>query len=148
MSREFYGVSSLALIGVATVLAAIAMFHASWGLGALYVVICVAAPYALVRAFCAKCTCKAHCGHVFPGRAAQRVARPPAPYTPTELAILGAAMVALIGLPQVWLWQLPGLFAAYWVLTAVALVEIRLVMCRRCDNVFCPLRNQAAHRAG
>ncbi len=145
MSRQFYGVSSLALLGVGAVLAAIAMFHASVVLGIVYLVICVAAPNALVRAFCAKCSCKAHCGHIFPGRAAQRYARPAGPYTAAEWATLAVTALAWIGLPQVWLWQLPGLFVAYWLLTGVALVEIRLVMCRNCSNVFCPLRDQAHH---
>lgn len=148
MSRQFHGVSSLALLGVAAVLAALAMFDASWQVGAAYVVIGVAAQYVLVRAFCAKCPCKAHCGHVLPGRIARRYDRRPGPYTAGELAALGVALVALIGLPQGWLWRVPGLFAAYWVLTAVALVEIRLVVCRSCDNVYCPLRNRAARRTG
>jgi hypothetical protein len=145
MSRQFYGVGSLALVGVATVLAAIAMFSASVVLGVIYLVICVAASNAVIRAFCAKCACKAHCGHVFPGRLAQRVARPAAPYTAAEWTTLGVAMLALMGLPQLWLWQMPGLFVTYWVLTGIAVIEIRQVMCRGCANTFCPLRAASRH---
>ena len=44
----------------------------------------------------------------------------------------------MIGLPQPWLWRYGWLFAAYWVLTAVALVQIRAVVCRACENYYCP----------
>jgi hypothetical protein len=65
--------------------------------------------------------------------------RQPGPYTPTEIAALILALLVMIGLPQFWLWRRTGLFILYWVLNGIALVQIRLVVCRTCENVYCPL---------
>jgi hypothetical protein len=143
MSKRFHGVTSLGWVAVATVIAAVAMFRVSWVLGVVYLVVCVAAPGAILYAYCTKCPCKAHCGHVFPGKAALAINRQPGPYTGTELAVLTVALLALIGLPQFWLWRHAGLFVAYWVLNAIAFVQIRLVVCRACENVYCPLKGSS-----
>jgi len=142
MSKQFHGVTSLGLVAVATIIAAVALFKASWLLGAVYLVMAALASSAIVYAFCAKCPSKACCGHVFPGKVAMTIDRQPGPYTGIELAVLGLALLGLIGLPQLWLWRYAGLFVAYWALNAVALVQIRTVVCRACDNRYCPARPQ------
>jgi hypothetical protein len=142
MSKQFHGVTSLGGVTVATVIAAVAMFRTSWILGVVYLVVCVAASRAIIYTYCAKCPCKAHCAHVLPGKAALAIDRQPGPYTMVELAILAVALLVLIGLPQFWLWRHTGLFVVYWTLNAMALVQVRLVVCRTCDNVYCPLRGQ------
>jgi hypothetical protein len=40
-----------------------------------------------------------------------------------ELLTLSLALLALTGLPQFWLWRSTGLFLAYWVLNAIAVVQ-------------------------
>jgi hypothetical protein len=139
-SQQFHGITSLALVAVGSVIAAVIMFLTSWVLGVVYLAVLVIAPQALLRVFCAKCPCKEHCVHVFPGRAAMAVARKPGPYTPVELGVLGVSLLLLFGLPQYWLWQYPTLFVIYWVLNATAFMQIRLVGCRACNNVYCPLK--------
>ncbi len=119
------------------------MFQTSLGLGVVYLVICVAAPAVIIYAFCAKCPCQTHCSHVFPGKlAAALTNRPAGPYTKTELAAVGLALLLLMGLPQLWLWQYRGLFVAFWLLNAVAMIQIRSVVCRACDNVYCPAKSR------
>lgn len=145
---RFHGVLSLSLIGLATVLALPTLFAHSITLGLGYIAISGVAVGVVITAYCAKCPCKGHCGHVLPGKLAQRVPRKPGLYTRAEYAALGIALAALIGVPQPWLWAEPGLFAAYWVLTGIALVEIRATVCRACGNAFCPLNTRAQPRTG
>ncbi|MCK4858342.1 MAG: hypothetical protein KAT58_10265 [candidate division Zixibacteria bacterium] len=140
---KFHGVTSLGLAAVATVIAAIAIFQTSWVFGIVYLVICAAAPGAILYAYCAKCPCKEHCAHVFPGKAAMAFDRKPGPYTTTEMAVLVLALLLLIGLPQFWLWRYTGWFIAFWALSGIALVQVRAVVCRTCDNVYCPLRTSS-----
>jgi hypothetical protein len=142
MSKRFHGLTSLGWVAIATVIASVAMFRTSSALGIVYLALCAAAPGVIIYAFCAKCPCKAHCAHFFPGRAAMAIDRQPGPYTRAELIVLALALLALIGLPQIWLWRYSGLFVAYWVLNAVAVVQIRRFVCRACDNLFCPLKGQ------
>jgi hypothetical protein len=140
MNTKFHGITSIGLVLGATIIAAAAMFQTSGGLGVVYLVICVAAPASILYAYCAKCPAKTHCGHVFPGKLVVAFTnRQPGPYTKTEMAVLGLALLLLIGLPQIWLWQYTTLFVVYWVLTAVAILQIRTVVCRACNNVYCPM---------
>lgn len=144
MATRFHGVTSLGLVLVAIVLAAVAAFLTSWVLGLAYLAVCAVAPAGILVAYCAKCPCQSHCGHLFPGKLAMRfLDRQPGPYTPAELGTVGLALLLLLGLPQVWLWRYPLLFAVYWVLNAVALIEIRAVVCRSCENVYCPARSRS-----
>jgi hypothetical protein len=148
MRTQCHGVTSLGLVLVATVVAAVVMFRTSWVLGVVYLAVCAAAPGAILYAYCAKCPCQTHCGHVFLGRVAMAFSRQPGPYTIAELAALALALLSLIGLPQLWLWRYTGLFIAYWLLTAVALVQIKTFVCRACENVFCPLKGESLTAGG
>jgi hypothetical protein len=140
MSKRFHGLTSLGLVALALVIATVVMFQTSWVLGVVYLVVCVAAAATVVYAYCAKCPCKARCAHILPGKAALALERQPEPYTKTELLALLVAFLLLMGMPQPWLWRHSSLFIAYWVLSAIALVEVRATVCRSCDNVYCPLR--------
>ena len=88
-TQQIHGVMSLVLGGVAAVLATIAMFITSPGLGVVYILICAIALMAIIYGYCAKCPCKEHCGHVFPGKLAQLFIRPTRPYTTVEFGIVG-----------------------------------------------------------
>ena len=145
-TQQFHGITSLGLTFIANIIAVVAMFLTSWMLGVVYLAVMVIAPQAILRTYCAKCPCKAHCGHVFPGKAALAFQKEPGPYTPTELAILGITLLLLFGLPQFWLWQYPVLFVVFWVLSAIAFIQIRAFVCRTCDNVYCPIRVKVNQR--
>jgi hypothetical protein len=93
--------------------------------------------------FCAKCSCRTLCGHVIPGKVAMVfIHRTPGPYTTVEIIVTGIALLLLIGLPQIWLWQYTGLFITFWVLIGIAVIQIRTVICRGCDNTYCPARSR------
>ena len=141
MSARFHGVVSIALVGIAILVAAATAFQASPLLGVVYLAGCAVAPLGIVYAFCAKCPCRTRCGHVVFGKLAVALtSRRPGPYTPAEIAVVGLGLLWLLGLPQAWLWRTPVWFAAFWVLHAVAVVEIRFAVCPVCDNLGCPLR--------
>lgn len=147
-TNRVHGLMSLALVGIAVALGAFALFRESAALGVVYLAICAGGSTAIIVAYCAKCPCKAHCGHVLPGTAAMRFNRRPGPYTPSEYATLGIALALIIGLPQIWLWQSMGLFVVFWALTGIGLVQIRAFVCRACDNVYCPLNRGFQHQTG
>jgi hypothetical protein len=123
MSKQrLHGVVSLGLVGVSIGIALVVMFRAAWGWGVLYVAISAASGYGIVYAYCAKCPCKVRCGHVLPGKAAQRFKRQPGPYTATDNMILVLGLIGVIALPQIWLWRDPALFGVFWLLTGIALL--------------------------
>ncbi len=139
MSAQFHGITSIGLTLIAIVIALVAMFQTSWEWGVVYLAACIVAVGIILYVYCARCPCREKCGHVFLGRlAAALVERQPGPYTVVELAALLLALLLLWGLPQVWLWRYTGLFVAFWVLSAIALTQIRIVVCRNCGNVYCP----------
>jgi hypothetical protein len=142
MTTRFHGLTSLELIFLAITLAAVAIFMSAWLLGISYLVAGVVGLTGLLYAYCAKCPCRTHCGHVIPGKIVRSIFphRQPGPYSLIELAVLGLALLLLLGLPQIWLWQFTGLFLAFWLLTAIALIQIRMIICRTCDNIYCPAR--------
>lgn len=142
MNREINGVVSLGLVALATAVAAVALFRVSriWGL--VYLAANATVPFDILYFYCAKCPCKENCAHVLPGKAAMIFAREPGPYTALELGMITLSLLTLIGLPQIWLWRYPLIFLLYWLLIGVALVQIRLILCRTCGNVYCPLRSE------
>lgn len=141
LNARFHGVMSIGLVGVSVGLAAVVMFQVSVALGVVYLIGCAVAPLAIVYAYCAKCPCRSHCAHVIFGKLAVALTnRQPGPYSRGEVAVVVVTLLWLLGLPQIWLWRWLGLFVAFWLLNAVAVLQIRLVVCRSCENVFCPMR--------
>jgi hypothetical protein len=139
--QQWHGVVSLGLMGVSIGIALVVMVRASWVWGALYGGISVVSGYGIIYAYCAKCPCKVRCGHVLPGIVARRFKRQVGPYTATDNTILALALIGLFVLPQIWLWHDLALFGVFWLVTGVALVDILKVVCRACDNIYCPLQH-------
>jgi hypothetical protein len=144
--NRVHGLTSLGLVGIAIGIAAAVLFQTTFALGLLYLGITVASATAVLYAYCAKCPCKVHCGHVLPGLAAKRFQRRPGPYSTLELGAMLLALLVLFAFPQVWLWSHTALFIIFWALSGVALVDIRRYVCRACTNAFCPL-NRAAQKS-
>ncbi len=141
-NTNFHGITSLILIAISTLIGLTAMTLSSWIWGGIFLVIMILTPQMLLRTYCAKCPCKAHCRHVFPGRAAMAFEKD-GPYTLTDFLIIGISVLLLIGLPQFWLWQNLFLFGVYWVLSGIGIAQILLTMCPRCNNVYCPVKAMA-----
>jgi hypothetical protein len=138
-TKKFHGITSLILVGVATLMGLVVISLSSWIWAGIYLAMMVIVPQAILRTYCAKCPCKAHCGHVFPGKVALAFEKD-GPYTGTDFLILSVAILLLIGLPQYWLWPLPLVFGTYWLLTGIGLVQILATICPSCANVYCPVR--------
>ena len=143
---QFYGVTSLMLVGIAIVLGVVAIFQASLWMGIGYLLLCGVASTVVIYAYCAKCPSKARCAHVLPGKAALVFQRKPGPYSTVETLSLVTALLLLLGLPQLVLWKNPILLVTFWVLCGIAVTQIRSVVCLACRNVYCPL-NQARRGA-
>jgi hypothetical protein len=143
-THQIHGVMSLALVSIAILLAAIALFMTSAGLGIVYILGCAITGVGCLYGYCAKCPCKGNCGHVLPGRLAQIFRRPAGPYTGIEYGILIVSVVLLFGFPQIWLWQYPKLFAGFWGCAIIAGIQIFTTMCRVCENMHCPMNRSAA----
>jgi hypothetical protein len=141
MKTRFHGVTSLIFVGIAIVLAAVAIFQASLWLGIGYLLLCGLASFVVVYSYCAKCPCKAHCAHVLPGKAAMFFKRPSGPYSTAETLSMVTALALLIGPPQLVLWRSPALMVTFWILCGIAFAQIRIAVCRTCNNIYCPLKN-------
>jgi hypothetical protein len=141
MSARFCGVVSIGLVAISILIAVVTVFQVSLILAIVYLAGCAIAPLGIVYAFCAKCPCRERCAHIVFGKLAVVLTkRQPGPYAPAEIAVVGLALLWLLGLPQMWLWRAPLWFAVFWLLNAVAVLQIRLAVCPACDNVYCPLR--------
>ena len=141
MNARFHGVVSIGLLGFAIITAVATGLQVSPGLGAVYLIGCLIAPLGIVYAFCAKCACRHCCAHIIFGKLAVALTkRQEEPYTTTEVAVVVVALLWLLGLPQIWLWRTPVWLVLFWVLNAIAVTEIRAVVCPTCENVLCPMR--------
>jgi hypothetical protein len=140
MTREANGAITLGLAAVALAAAAQSLFQQSTALGVSYMLVAALSIPVILYGFCAKCPDRENCGHVVPGRAAAALFRDrrPSPYTRAELAMTAVALLFLFGFPQIWLWRHPVAFGAFWILMAIAAVDIRARVCRGCGNVHCP----------
>ena len=149
MSTKFHGLMSLGLVGAAVVIAAVTAFAESLLLGVVYLAVCAGAIAAVINAYCAKCPCKANCGHVIPGKLALMLThRRPGPFTKGDLAIVGVGLLILLGVPNVWMRQNATLTVVFWVLVVVGVVQIRSFVCRACGNNLCPLNKAYSASVG
>jgi len=141
MNTKIHGITSLSLVMLTLIIATVVMFLTSWLLGVVYLLVAALAMFIIIYGFCAKCPCRTHCGHVIPGKLAVALTkRQSGPYTTIEVVGLVLGLVLLVGLPQPWLWTYRGWFITFWVLNAIALIQIRSFVCRVCDNIYCPAR--------
>ena len=141
MNRQFHGVLSLLLVLGALIAGLVSVFHESVGMGVVYLVIILVSLPTIVYAYCSKCTCRMDsCGHVLPGLLKRLLPqRKQVSYTHLDFAGLLVPFLVMIAFPQWWLWKGMVLFAVFWVLFLLGLVEIRRYVCPDCTNKRCPL---------
>jgi|GEM_PF-254574 len=141
MNRRFHGVFSLLLVFGALIIGLVSVFHESVAMGVVYLVIILVSLPTIVYAFCSKCTCRLDsCGHVLPGPLTRWLPqRKQGDYTRLDFAGLLVPFLVLAAFPQWWLWKSMVLFAVFWVLFLLGLVEIRRCVCPDCTNKRCPL---------
>ena len=139
MSMRFHGVMSVLLVAAAVIVAVLMLAQVGWGWVLGYLLLCAAGGSAVLYAYCAKCPCKACCAHVLPGKIAGVFPRNPGPYSPIEVAAVIVAGVLILGLPQLWLWRSLVAGVVFWLLSAVAVIQILTFICGACPNTHCPV---------
>jgi len=145
MANQIHGVLSLSLIILSVLIALAALFLAAPLAGIVYLLTVLGASAIILFAYCAKCKSRRDaCSHVFPGKAADLLPhRKQEPYTFSDVFATALSVAIIFLFPQYWLWQNKLLFIAFWVSAVIALVEIRLCVCKVCRNdicMFCPSR--------
>ena len=139
------GVLVLVEACIASMLAAAVLFQISWLWALGYLLMCAVGCGSIIYAYCAKCPCRANCGHVVPGKIAIALThRDTSPYTMLEIGVVGVAVTLMYALPVFWLWRSPIVFAPYALLMLVAFLQAQIVLCRNCNNIYCPARKDGA----
>jgi len=110
--------------------------------GLLYLGLSTAGSLAIISSFCTKCPCKdTNCGHVLPGLLTKILPdRTPEKYTISELGLVITAFISILAFPQYFLWPDKPAFIIFWMLIILGLIDIRLFVCRACDNKNCPAK--------
>jgi len=108
-------------------------------MGLVYVAIVLLGKTALIFAFCSKCVCRAECGHVLHGKLTRLLpARKQGPYSALDYVGLLIPLALMLAFPQFWLWQNKALLFVFWAAFVVAMIKIRMFVCRSCGNEICP----------
>ena len=142
---QTHGLLVLVEAFIANMLAAAVLFQTSWLWGLGYLLVCAVGVGSIIYAYCAKCPCRENCGHVVPGKLAIALThRDTSPYSLFEMGVVGLAVVVMYGLPVFWLWPSPIVLAPYALLMLVAFFQAQTILCRNCDNIYCPARKGGA----
>jgi hypothetical protein len=138
--KHFHGVISLLLIFAAVAISLIYLLTVSVGLGLVYLVIILVSNPIVLYSYCAKCLCREDaCSHVLPAKLTRWLpARKQGPYSFGDYFWTAFGLVALLGFPQVWLWQNKALFVLFWIAIVTSLLEIFFLVCPKCKNENCP----------
>jgi len=140
MKHNFHGLFSLSLIVIAISISIFTLFNYSLMLGSFYLIICFFSSLIILRVFCAKCPSRKFCGHKIPGLIAAKLFPQISanPFTIGEWFLIISIIFLIISIPQYWLFKSIGLFFTYWSILIGAGIEIKLTVCIKCKNEFCP----------
>ncbi len=134
------GVLALLTAGLACVIGLIVISNKSQTGAMLYLGIIIVSPFLILRFFCTKCPCTGNCAHVIPGILTKKLFKNrEGPYTSLDISIFGITVLALFGFPQIWLIENVTFLVIFWILLAITGISVIVVLCKQCDNVFCPL---------
>ncbi len=79
------------------------------------------------------------CSHVLPGKITKFIpARKPDNYSYKDISALIISLTVLLVFPQFWLWKNKFFLIVFWSLFIMAVVEVRLFVCKNCKNAKCP----------
>ena len=137
--RLLHGWISLVLMGLVFSVGSIAIVRENRGMFITYLLFSAAGATGVLYAFCAKCSCRDACRHVFPGSLSRLLPRrETAPYTFKDLAMTVVGIAPIVLFPQFWLFGQKRLLLLFWQLSAALVAEILLFVCRGCTNRYCP----------
>lgn len=144
MKRRQHGVLSLVVLFAAIIIGIYAIAQVSPKTAIAYTAITFVGLLIVVYSFCAKCPCrKGACGHVILGLVTSILpTRKETEYTTLDYLGVIIPLGFILLAPQIWLKNNVPLLIAFWLLAAVALLEIILRVCRGCENNYCPIRSK------
>lgn len=142
--KKFNGITSMILGGSSLLIGFYTLCINAINLAYLYTALLVLAAILIPYTYCTKCPCrKTNCAHVLPGLITRFMPnRELETYTIFDWAIVGILTGLLIILPQYWLIKNIFLFSIFWILLIIAFLQIRLFICKVCDNKKCILCGQ------
>ena len=148
MHNRKHGVASVAVITGATLVAVSAAWNHSTLAGIGYGVLLAVSVPVVLYAYCSKCPLRYDgCRHVVFGPITRLLPRrETSHYEFLDYVGVTVPPAILVIAAQPFLWQRPLMLVAYWVLLTAGLSEIRLFVCRGCNNTLCPLRREPVGR--
>lgn len=144
--KKFNGITSMLFAGFSLLIGFYTLWINAIDLAYLYIALLVLAAILIPYAYCTKCPCRhTNCAHVLPGLITRFMPnRELESYTFLDWAIIAILLGSLITLPQYWLVKNLLLFNIFWILLIIAFLQIRLFICKTCDNKKCILCGQNA----
>jgi len=139
MKNTFHGIFSMLLFVLAIAVALLTLWQQSPWLGLLYLAICGLSSGGILFTYCGKCSVRLdNCSHVFPGKLTRFLPRrKQGPYSFADIAGTVLLLGLIILFPQYWLLQQITAMALFWLLAGIAISEILLFVCRKCQNSEC-----------
>jgi hypothetical protein len=132
---------SLMLMCISVIIGIIAISFTNKLLTVIYVAITIVSFGGVLYFYCLKCPSKDNCcGHVLPGKLAVLFPkRKSEKYSSFDILATLIALALIIVFPQYWLWKYKILFFVFWLIFAIATLEILLFVCKECKNEKCPM---------
>ncbi len=145
MTRKQHGVLSLIWLIIAIGIGAFSIFQSSAPLTITYLGANAVLFMVVVYSYCSKCPCRLHsCGHIMPGKLTILLpGRKEEKYNLLDFLGVTIPLLIIIIFPQFWLVKHSLFLVFFWVLIIITLIEIRLSVCKECDNNYCPLNNSS-----
>ncbi len=140
MNKKIPGVLSLLFIFSAALLAVYYLFQIKTDYAIIYLVSVFAGSLLMVRSWCTKCSRSDRCPHIIPGFMIKLMKkREPGKYERMDYAGLIAGFLLILLPPQFWLIQSLPHFLIFWGMIILGIIEIRLYLCKDCNNSYCVL---------
>lgn len=148
MSYKVPGLLSITLVFIALGIMDYQLFSISLAIGLIYA-LCIPVAFAFTLFnYCRKCphVTQKSCRHVILGLIVARLFKPLAPskYTLKEIFTALIPLMLLVIFPQYQLFLNISLFIAFWILMLIAVIIVRMEVCKKCENInctFCPGKN-------
>jgi len=115
-------------------------FSLFWGMLDLLVI--VASFAAVIFFYCAKCPARKACSHVVPGYLTGFFPkRRTEPYSVADITVMALAFIIMTAFPLYWLAKDLRTLLIYVIVLSVAVIELRLNVCKDCRNIYCVLKS-------
>jgi hypothetical protein len=138
--NKFHGIFSLLLIFLSFMIGILVILNESLTMAVLYISAIIVFIPLIIYSFCSKCNCRLDsCGHILPGLLSRLLpARKQSKYTAFDYTGVVLPFIILVVFPQFRLWDNTILLIIFWLALLISFAEVRLFVCKRCGNKYCP----------